>query len=369
MRPLAHALFFGCVLVSAGTFAGTTDPQPFVQDSFDEQQNGVRIFFGGNNSNSVGLDYDMFPYKADGTVDMSPVADPSSVYKPNHVDPMPTANGYSYTAPAALYTGGPLWTYEKYNGLQTGNVWQVQTVNGVQKWAKTVPAITIPSYTAGWINGTLDIQRTGIVYDKMHTTEQLMGGQSNKASDPRAELDALINSAKASANYEILTGLGGNAPLNLYGSPDSPVVVWAHGTKNPDGTINEGKLSLTTTVGWGILIVEVDDPAKGGLVFAGTQSRWTGLVIVVANKTPNGTGQDVLDLQGSDQVKIVGGAYVYMRNQKRTGEILLTDPRTSVAKLAGNGSILFSNNAINMAFRAKPTSVVVRSWRKLAENE
>jgi hypothetical protein len=72
---------------------------------------------------------------------------------------------------------------------------------------------------------------------------------------------------------------------------------------------------------------------------------------------------------GGQDIHIIGGTFVYLRNEKRNQSELANLIGKELVKLAGNGNIRYSSMALDNAFKMKPSAMQVRSWRKLQENE
>jgi len=244
-----------------------------------------------------------------------------------------------------------------------------------------VPGVSSVETTVGLINGTSDTSPTGINILHQKDTDQLMGGYNNTQAYRADALDALVESAKTSATafYNLNTGkwetVNGQAPF--LGSIDystneaKPIIAYARGTKDPvTGQISE-KIGFheSQLTGVGLLVVEIDDPDKAQFELSG-QSQWSGLVIVVSNHNPQKNSSRIMQIGGNTGTAIIGGAFLYFRNQARsTDQYNLVNSSAELAMISGNASIKYSDMILDMLFKARPSSMVVRSWRKLPENE
>jgi len=153
-----------------------------------------------------------------------------------------------------------------------------------------------------------------------------------------------------------------------FGTPNNPAVVYASG-KMVNGVMVENDLKFSGQEnGYGILVVEIDDPNKAQFNMSG-QSMWHGLIIVAINKVPTSNKQPLSFVGGGNAIHVIGGVFVYDRNIKRTATETATLLGVEMVKLAGNGNITFSDQAIDQNFKMRPTSMQVRSWRRLSESE
>jgi hypothetical protein len=334
----------------AGPSSGLPVPAtfPFTQGTFNASTNEIGITYSGSNASTSGMDFDKT-----GTAYYS-------------VSTLPTGTGISYVS-KQFGSGSAATTYQRQviGGVETSTYyWPYTDPNtNTQQYVRVVPGAALEGTTLDQLGGT-NSDPVGIDIKGQHNDTQLTGGISNDAPNRTAAIEGLVQSVKDSAAFTLnMQTYSGNIS---YGTSEKPVLVYASGTKNANGTITEGTLHFSGQMtGYGILVVQIDNPDNGNFDMSG-QSQWTGLVIVVANK--NGTGKkQVLDFVGGGggglNQHIVGGALLYMKGGG--AGMLMRD----LVKLAGVANIEYSSLGVAEAFRAQPSSMQVRSWRKLSENE
>lgn len=336
--------------------------QPFQQTDVNNlnSNNSVKVGFNGVPSTTDGLDHN-----PDGTIAyISPLAPSDSLtYEPYQ----PTGSPYSYMKEMVTTTNSDGVTETKWDGT----VYRVDQVGGTEQWARQMPGISMVALNTAQISGSTSgvSSATGVAVDGVHNDDQILGGVINTVSSRAAALDGLVKSVKESAttiidtstkNYT-MTGPG-------LGSPSNPAIVYASG-RMVNGVMQENDLKFSGKEdGYGILVVEIDDPNKAQFNMSG-QSMWHGLIIVVVNKIPTSNKQPLSFVGGGNEIHVIGGVFVYDRNQKRNAAETATLLGVELVKLAGRGNITFSDQAIDRAFRMRPTVMQVRSWRRLAENE
>jgi len=257
--------------------------------------------------------------------------------------------------PAKGYDVGPRYL---------ATVQNLQTV--FQKW---LPAEAINALTAQQLEGSnlrSGAQPTdviGLTVDGAHNDNSWVGGMTNYVADKTEKIEALIANAKQShdtfidLSTQIVSGAG-------FGSPGHPVVVYCEGTTNPDGTVSENGLHWSGLFpGYGILVINVDDPSNGGLIMSG-QSGWTGLVVLACNKIGTGTYIDVTGNGG-----VLGGTLVYNRNNPNPKCPTATMLGMALVTFRGNGSFMFSSQGMIFADMVGPQGMQVRSWRRVPSNQ
>ncbi|HYG73437.1 MAG TPA: hypothetical protein VEK08_00285 [Planctomycetota bacterium] len=351
--------------------------EPFQQTIAFNPANSVGIGFNGTNPSTHGIDY-VLPTEqeiASGDLD----AKLKYSYKiPAEVQALyPTTEGYSYTN--VTYGGSQQYVKQTLTTTDpvTGEVKTKET--GVFKvlpnpdrlntneWVEVKPGAVMDKVTVGMITGTSSTEPVGMLVNKQHNDNQLIGGVFNGLNPDFAALEGLINSVKSSATsfMDLSTGqiTGG------LGTRDKPAIVYAKGKQNADGTVSESDVHWSGQQrGYGIIVIEIDDPNKAQFVMSG-QSLWTGLVVVVTNKVPTSNKQPLAFVGGGQNVHILGGVIAYTRNIKRSPTDTATILGQEMVKLAGNGNVRYSNQALNFFNDVAPTTMQVRSWRRLAENE
>src|SRR4029078_2648895 len=134
----------------------------------------------------------------------------------------------------------------------------------------------------------------------------------------------------------------------------NPAIVYDSG-KMGNGAITDKDLPFSGTEnGFGLLVVEFEARNKPKFDMSGP-SKWTGLVVIAINKVPTSNKQPLSFVGGGQDIHIIGGVFVYMRNQKRSSTETATLLGQELVKLAGNGNITFSDQAIDRAFQMRPT--------------
>ena len=335
--------------------------QPFQQTNVNalNGNNSVQVGFNGSPSTTDGLDH-----KTDGTIAyISPIAGSGNI---SYQSFTPTGSTQTYMKEIVTTTnaGGQTTT------LWDGALYRVDTVSGQTMWAKQMPAISMEGMNVSQITGTVgNSSPTGVAVDGTHSDNQVLGGVLNTMANRADALDGLVKSVKESAttiidlssNNYVLTGGG-------LGTAANPAIVYASG-KMVNGVMQENDLKFSGQEnGYGILVVEIDDPNKAQFNMSG-QSMWHGLIIVAINKVPTSNKQPLSFVGGGNQIHVIGGVFVYDRNQKRNATETATLLGVEMVKLAGNGNITFSDQAIESSFKLRPTVMQVRSWRRLSENE
>lgn len=352
-----------CASKKGTTVTGTNEP--YAQTTYDPSD-AVDVGFNGTQCTLHGLDYN-----SDGQT-------------LNYVDPVTPATGTTFqdlvlgTAPNTItYKVGYVQTTTPSGqpvSIKSGTMYRVDTVSNQQKWVQIVPGAALMQGTVGMINGTSDASPIGMNIDGTHNDNQLIGGVTNEESNRTASLEGLVRACKDAATKTIDLSTANCFTSNdgSFGTPTSPAIVYASGKKNADGSYDEDGIHFSGTFqGYGVLVMEIDDPENCtpcGLMMSGT-STWTGLVITVFTKNPTGNKQPLEFVGGGQDYHIIGGAFLYMRNQKRNASDSSSLIGKELVKLAGNGDIRYSDAAIDAAFKMKPTAMQVRSWRKLGENE
>jgi hypothetical protein len=351
------------LVLVANVVAGQSDlgAQPFQQTDVTglNGNNSVGVGFNGSPSTTDGLNHN-----ADGTVAyINPIAASDSVsYQPF----TPQGSNYTYMKEMVTTTNPGGGQTTKWDGT----IYRVDTVNGTAQWAKQMPGISMVALNVSQITGAGGNQSTtGVAVDGVHNDNQIVGGLINTVAVRSDALDGLVKSVKDSATTVIdlsqqnYVMSGGNL-----GTPDNPAIVYASG-KMVNGVMMENDLKFSGQEnGYGILVVEIDDPNKAQFNMSG-QSMWHGLIIVVANKIPTSNKQPLSFVGGGNQIHVIGGVFVYDRNIKRVANETATLLGVELVKLAGNGNITFSDKAIESSFRLRPSAMQVRSWRRLSEAE
>lgn len=324
------------------------------------------------NTNGFILDVNGSPANTDGH---DHVYVPNVGVKYNYVSTLPTGTNISYRT----VTVSGVTTYIQQSNTtgtatDTGLRYEQQTVSGATKYVPIVPGAGVSMITKGQVEGSSDATQTGIIASGLHSGDQVAGGITNGLAQKFESIEALVDAVKKSADTYVDISKSQNftgPDTNKFGNPDTGVYkfVYARGSKNSDGTINEepdasGTGGLKFAGGFkgaGILVVEVEDPDTAQLEFSGG-SMWVGLVVVVSNKNPTkNNAAPLVTVGGGNSIHIVGGAFVYMRNQ---ADSLINQNFT---KLAGQADIKYSSAALNFLNQAAPSSMEVRSWAKLPE--
>ncbi len=293
----------------------------------------------------------------------------------NYVAELPAGTNISYRT----VTVNGVTTYIQQSSstgtaTDTGLRYEQQNVSGTTKYVPIVPGAGVSMITKGELEGTSDTTPTGIIASGLHSGDQVAGGITNGLAQKFDSIEALIDAVKKGADTYVDISKSQNftgPDVNKFGNPDTGVYkfVYARGSKNSDGTINEEPDSSGTGglkfaggfKGAGVLVVEVEDPDTAQLEFSGS-SMWVGLVVVVANKNPTkNNAAPLVTVGGGNAIHIVGGAFVYMRNQ---ADSLINQNFT---KIAGQADIKYSSAALNFLNQAAPSSMEVRSWAKLPE--
>jgi hypothetical protein len=354
-------LSLAMLLTLAGSaFAENTtySTQPFQQTNFTDLNAAIAIGFNGSPSTTDGVDHN-----PDGTI--------------AYINPLTGSGNISYqqmNLTGTTYTYIQEMTTTVVNGVSTtvptGNVFRQETVSGTTQWAKIVPGVSMEALTVSQITGgTGNTTTAGIAVSGTHNDNQIIGGVANTMADRSAALDGLVKSVKESAttiidmstNNYTMTGQG-------LGTQSNPAVVYASG-KMINGVMTETDLHFSGQEnGWGILVVDIDDPNKAQFNMSG-QSMWHGLIVVAINKVPTSNKQPLSFVGGGQEIHVIGGVFVYDRNVKRSSTETATLLGVELVKLAGNGNITFSDQTIDMAFKMRPSCMQVRSWRRLQENE
>jgi hypothetical protein len=299
----------------------------------------------------------------------------------NYIDPIPDGNGLSFTdtvlgtEPNTVTYKVQSQTYVDADGVlttkSTGVMYRVDSVHNQAKWVEIVPGAASVEMSAGAVSGTTSTGKIGVTVDGQHNDAQLTGGISNRQTNRVDALEGLIRSVKDTATkFAYSTDLSTVTTNDgTWGTATNPAIVYITYRKNADGTVSEGDMHLSGPInGYGIMVVEIDDPNKAQFVMSG-QSTWTGLTIIVVNKVPTVNKQPLSFVGGGQDLHIIGGTFVYMRNQKRDANDTSTLIGDELVKLAGNGNIRYSSMALDNAFKMKPSAMQVRSWRRLQENE
>lgn len=351
------------------TTTTTTSPnEPFFQNTFPAA-NAMGVGFNGNNCSTHGLDY-----KTDGvTLNwVPPVTNPATGLSYTDVVMGSGANAVTYKVEVATsVVNGQTVTNP------TGTMYKVGTdpTTGQAAWVGIVPGVALEQISKGAIEGTSDTSAAGLDINGQHNDNQMVGGVSNQEPNRTLALEALIRSIRDTATKTVDLSTIGTVSSNdgSWGTAANPALVYATGKKDANGNIIESAgLHLAGTFsGYGVLIIEVADPDQASpcsFDMAG-QSTWTGLVMIVNTYNPTGNKQPMAFVGGGQDQHIIGGAFLYMRNQKRNANDNTSLIGKELVKLSGNGNIRYSDAAIDAAFKMKPSSMQVRSWRKLAENE
>jgi hypothetical protein len=347
--------------------SGTNTSEPYAQTTFPDA-NSLGVGFNGSNCSTHGLDY-----KTDG-VNLNWVAPitapPAGI---SYVDKVmgsgATAITYKVEVTTSVVNGATVTT-------PTGVMYKVGTdpATSAAAWVSIVPGVALEQISKGAIDGTTDTSASGFNINGQHNDNQMIGGVSNEEPNRSAALEGLIRSIRDTATKTVDLSSIGTVTSNdgSWGTAASPALVYATGRKDANGNIIESAgLHLAGGFnGYGVLVIEVADPDQAtpcAFDMAG-QSTWTGLVMVVSTYNPTGK-QPMAFVGGGQDQHIIGGAFLYLRNQKRNATDNTTLIGMELVKLAGNGNIRYSDAAIDSAFKLKPSSMQVRSWRKLAENE
>ncbi|MCZ7647698.1 MAG: hypothetical protein M5U26_20985 [Planctomycetota bacterium] len=267
-------------------------------------------------------------------------------------------------------------------------------VNGVLKGDQTNAAaagVGLAVLTYNWVEqGTDDrppagapeegdpATRVGVLVSGVHNDGNVEGGVTNTVdSNKISMIDAFIESVKNSADYRINLGnqqagavsTTGGTTISLTGSnngigaPNDYKVVYASGQQLANGTVSESPLHMSGQgTGYGVLVVDIDDPAQAQVIFSG-QYSWTGLVIVRVKKRITANNKPPLQLTGGGTGNhIVGGGLVYMQNYSASGtkgNLLNED----LYETNGNSDLKFSFDALNNINVESISSVQLRSWR------
>lgn len=352
----------GSTTTGGGTTTTTTTGDPYVQQTGSiGSTNGFILDVNGSPANTDGHDHIYVPgtgvtynylpaLPTGGTITYRTVTDSNSVV--THIQ-QSTATG---------------------TAIDTGLRYEQQSVSGATKYVPIVPGAGVSMITKGQLEGTSDTTPTGIIASGLHSGDQVAGGITNSLAQKFDSIEALIDAVKKSADTYVDISKSQNftgPDSSKFGDPDAGIYkfVYARGSKNSDGSINEepdasGTGGLKFAGGFkgaGVLVVEVEDPDTAQLSFAGS-SMWVGLVIVVANKNPTkNNAAPLVTVGGGNAIHLVGGAFVYMRNQENS---LINQNFT---KIAGQADIKYSSAALNFLNQAAPSSMEVRSWAKLPE--
>jgi hypothetical protein len=293
----------------------------------------------------------------------------------NYLPALPTGTNISYrTVTVNSVTTHIQQTTVAGTTTDSGPRYEQQSVSGTTKYVPIVPGAGVSMITKGELEGTTDGTLTGIIASGLHSGDQVAGGITNGLAKKYDSIEGLIDAVKKSADtyVDITKSQNFTSPdPSKFGDPDNGIYkfVYARGSKNSDGSINEepdasGMGGLKFAGGFkgaGVLIVEVEDPDNAQLEFSGG-SMWVGLVIVVANKNPTkNNAAPLVTVGGGNSIHLVGGAFVYMRNQE---DSLINQNFT---KLAGQADIKYSSAALNFLTQSVPASMEVRSWAKLPE--
>lgn len=293
----------------------------------------------------------------------------------NYISALPTGTNISYRS---VTVNGVTTQIQQttVNGVtsDTGKLYEQATVGGTTQYVQIVAGAGVSMITKGDLEGTTNTTLTGIVATGVHSDGQVAGGITNTLAQKYDSIEAMIDAVKKSADTYIDISQSQNftsTDTAKFGNPDTGVYkfVYAKGSKNSDGTINAepdatGMGGLKFAGGFkgaGVLVVEIDDPDTAQLEFSGS-SMWVGLVIVVANKNPTkNNAAPLVTVGGGNAIHLVGGAFVYMRNQE--GSLI----GQNFTKLAGQADIKYSSQALKFLNQAAPSSMEVRSWAKLGE--
>jgi len=343
LAPCALALAL-LALLAAGVQAkeSTTLPIPttqyYLQSNFNTAD-GVGDTFSGSNCSTHGLDYnpDGYTYNSvtsipAGYVQVTKGTDTYWVQRVTYVD----GNGQTKTKDGLVY-----WQY-------------TDPADSAMKFVQVVPGISMEGITKGQIVGTTDASATGMNTKGVHDDTQDLGGMYNNEPNRAAAIEGLITSVKNAATKTVTVDSTVTSNDGSWGTATSPAIVYTTNTLHLAGSFT----------GYGILVVETDP--TGCTFDMGGQSTWTGLVIVVSKKNPTSTKQPLAFVGGGQDLHIIGGVFLYFRNPSSDANNLIGH---DIVKLAGNGNIRYSDMAIDSAYRMKPTSMQVRSWRRVPENE
>lgn len=344
-----------------GSGGGTTTTSPYVsQTGTITSSNGFVLDVNGSPANTDGHDH---------------IYVPNVGVQYNYLSTLPTGSTISYrtVTQAGVVTHIQQSTTAGVT-TDTGKRYEQASVSGATNYVEIVPGAGVSMITKGELEGTADTTVTGIIASGLHSGSQLAGGITNSLAQKYESIEAMIDAVKKSADTFIDISKSQNftsSDTAKFGNPDTGVYkfVYAKGSKNSDGTINEepdasGMGGLKFAGGFkgaGVLVVEVDDPDTAQLELSGS-SMWVGLVIVVSNKNPTkNNAAPLVTVGGGNAIHIVGGAFVYMRN---TEDSLINQ---NFAKLAGQADIKYSSAALNFLNQAAPSSMEVRAWAKLGE--
>jgi hypothetical protein len=235
-----------------------------------------------------------------------------------------------------------------------------------------MPGVSMVNITEGELTGSNSTALTGIMPDGVHNDSQVMGGISNTLSDQTLKLEALIKAVKDAANTHLDLSqklVFSAADAAKFGTAADPKIVYATGNVRPDGTVLEGDLGFAGNFeGYGLLVMEINDPNLASLVMSG-KSKWTGLVLVVSNITQTGPKNMFQTVGGGNEIHIVGGAILYSRNRVDPNNPNANLLGRSFATLSGQADVHFSFPGLNLAHSVLPSSMEVRSWRKVPEGQ
>jgi hypothetical protein len=301
---------------------------------------------------------------------------------------LPTASGYRYVQ--QMNSGGQATPYYQEQRLvtaadgstsyvATGVSYKQVTPAGstTPEYIQLEPSIAMNSFTTGDFTGTATPQQVTADSNGTHTASQLPGGIFNSDLNKSDYIESLVSVAKASHDtfIDLSTTQNFTQPdAQKFGTgptpsdPSAPLinkVVYARGSVNANGSVTENNLKFGGGfVGHGLLVVEINDPADMSVIFDGS-AMWSGLIVVIANKPPltANTKAPFQTTGGGNNVNIVGGVVVYVRNP---------DPAmigTDLASLSGTQSIMPSPAATQGALTVVPSTMKVRSWRKVPESE
>jgi hypothetical protein len=197
----------------------------------------------------------------------------------------------------------------------------------------------------------------------LHSDGQIVGGIENNLPVKDADLDRFVQSVANAATMTIDLAQSPTVTTDI-GSNQSWQIVYARGSM-VNGAFTEGPLHLSGNQnGYGILLVEIDDPAQAQVIMSG-QYRWTGLVLIVVNKRMS-SDLAIFDIRGGGQdIHIVGGAMIYHRNRRRSNTENGAIYGKCLYQTRGNADLKYCSSALDQAYAMVPSSLRVRSWRKL----
>jgi hypothetical protein len=342
-----------------------TDTQPFQQANVTtlNSNNAINVGFNGVPSTTDGVDHNV-----DGTIAyINPISNIGDGTQQGNI----TYQTFTPAGSTVTYMKQMVTTDNAGTKVWDGTLYRVYPGNGNQtSWARQAPGISMEGLRIEQITGAAgNTAAAGVGVDGVHNDNQIIGGVVNTMANRADALDGLIKSVKDSATTIIdLSGNNYVVSGGGFGTPNNPAVVYASG-KMVNGVMVENDLKFSGQEnGYGILVVEIDDPNKAQFNMSG-QSMWHGLIIVAINKVPTSNKQPLSFVGGGNAIHVIGGVFVYDRNIKRTATETATLLGVEMVKLAGNGNITFSDQAIDQNFKMRPTSMQVRSWRRLSESE